>query len=86
MLESLQMNFLNPIPQIGTFGVMLLLIWSMFWKILALWRASKGNQRYWFIAILLLNTFGILELVFLFKFAKNRLTFQDLKSSNFLPS
>ena len=79
------MNFFNPIPQIGPLGVMLILLWSMFWKILALWRASKGDQRYWFIAMLLLNTFGILELVYLFKFAKNRLKLEDLKNTNFLP-
>ncbi len=79
------MNFFNPIPQIGPLGVMLILLWSMFWKILALWRAAKGNQRYWFIAMLLLNTFGIAEIIFLVKFSKNKLKLEDLKTTNFLP-
>jgi len=57
----------------------------MFWKIMALWRAAKGDQRYWFVALLLLNTFGILELIFLFRFSKNRLKLEDIKKTNFLP-
>ena len=79
------MNFLNPIPQFNPFILFALLIWSMFWKILAIWRASKGNQRYWFVALLILNTFGILEIIFLLRFAKNRLKLEDIKKTNFLP-
>ena len=79
------MNFLNPFPALNPFGILAILIWSMFWKALALWRASKGNQRYWFVAILLLNTFGIIEIIYLLKFAKDKLTLEDLKKTNFLP-
>ncbi|EKD86931.1 MAG: hypothetical protein ACD_37C00097G0002 [uncultured bacterium] len=79
------MNFLNPLPGLNPIVIMLILLWSMLWKTLALWRASKGDQRYWFIALLLLNTFGLLELIYLFKFAKIKLTLEDLKKGNFLP-
>jgi hypothetical protein len=57
-----------------------LTLWSLIWKGLALWRAAAGKQRNWFIAILALNTVGILEIVFLFKFAKDRLTLTEIKS------
>jgi len=79
-------NYFNPIPQFNPILILALLVWSMFWKILALWRAAKNNQRYWFIGVLLLNTFGIIELVYLFKFAKNKLSLEDLKKSNFFPN
>jgi hypothetical protein len=36
----------------------------------ALWRAAQGKQKGWYIALLLLNTFGILELTYLFYFSK----------------
>ncbi|HUP26536.1 MAG TPA: DUF5652 family protein [Candidatus Limnocylindrales bacterium] len=36
----------------------------------AQWRAARAEQKGWFIAILLLNTFGILELTYLFYFSK----------------
>ena len=57
------------------FGVLLLplILWSLVWKGLGLWFAAKNAQKYWFIAILILNTLGILEIAYLFYFAKKRL-------------
>ncbi len=52
--------------------LLLILFWSIFWKGLALWRAAKDNQRYWFIALLVVNTIGILEIIYLLKFAKDK--------------
>lgn len=48
--------------------LVLLSIWSLAWKGVALWRSSRSNQRNWFIALLVLNTFGIFEIVYLFYF------------------
>lgn len=65
MLESQLLNlFQNPLL------ILLLTSWSLLWKGLALWRASKNDQKYWFIALLVVNTFGILEIVFLTWFVK----------------
>lgn len=50
----------------------LLVLWSMFWKGLALWHASGRNDAKWFITILIVNTAGILELVYLFGIAHLR--------------
>jgi len=63
------------------------LIWLLFWKSLALWRAAKANQTNWFVIILILNslTFGILEIIYLFKFATPTMTLEDLKNKNLLP-
>ena len=36
----------------------------------ALWIASKQNEKWWFVALLFINTLGILELVYLIFFAK----------------
>ena len=63
-----------------SFMLFVVYLWSIFWKGLALWRAATGNQKYWFIAMLFLNTLGILEIIFLFKFAKKKLTLQEMKS------
>ena len=59
-------------------GIYVLFIWSLFWKGIALWRASQFKQRNWFVVILVLNTVGILEIVYLFRFAKKRLTFREM--------
>ncbi|MDO8657096.1 MAG: DUF5652 family protein [Candidatus Levybacteria bacterium] len=55
-----------------------LLVWSVAWKGVALWNCSKNGQKNWFIAILVVNTLGILEIVYLFGFAKKKLTLGDL--------
>jgi hypothetical protein len=40
--------------------------WSLGWKGASLWRAAKNDSRPWFIALLLSNTLGILDAVYLF--------------------
>ncbi len=42
-----------------------LAIWDLAWKGLSLWRSSKNNQKYWFIAILVVNSVGLLPIVYL---------------------
>lgn len=43
--------------------------WSLVWKGLALWRAAHRESKPWFIVFLLLNTAGILEIIYLFVIA-----------------
>jgi methionyl-tRNA synthetase len=47
-----------------------LLVWSMAWKGLALWKCGRHNQLYWFIALLVVNTAGILEIIYIVWFQK----------------
>ncbi len=81
------MNLQDSFGGFNPFFGIAFLIWLLFWKCIALWRAAKYNQTNWFVAILILNslTFGILEIVYLFRFAKTRLTLNDIKNKNFLP-
>lgn len=41
------------------------MIWDLTWKLIALWRAARNNQKGWFIALGILNTLGILPIVYL---------------------
>lgn len=43
----------------------LLLVWSLGWKGLALWYAAKRDEKWWFIAFMVINTVGILEILYL---------------------
>lgn len=70
-------NFLNFDSMIGFapyFGI--LMVWSLFWKGLALWHSARLKEPWWFVAMLVLNTAGILEIVYLFGFAK--IKFEEL--------
>jgi len=49
-----------------------LVIWCLIWKGISLWKCGRNNQLYWFIALLVLNTVGLLEIVYLVWFQKNR--------------
>jgi methionyl-tRNA synthetase len=51
-------------------ALVLLLLWGLFWKGLALWHSARRKQGWWFIILLLVNTVGILEIVYLFLIAK----------------
>lgn len=37
----------------------------------SLWYAARGGQKYWFIALLIVNTLGLLEIVYLLFFRPN---------------
>jgi len=41
-------------------------------KGLGLWHSARHSQKWWFVAILILNTLGILPLVYLFFFRPDR--------------
>lgn len=60
--------------------LLLIYIWSLIWKGIAMWRAAHLKQRNWFIAILVLNTLGVIEIAYLFKFAEKKLTFKEIRS------
>lgn len=49
-----------------------LLVWSLIWKGFALWKSARNGQRNWFIAMLVVNTIGILEIIYLFYFSKKK--------------
>ncbi len=58
-MDSILPWFSNPVVVIP------LVIWSLFWKGLALWRAARLKQVGWYIAMLIINTAGIFEIIYL---------------------
>jgi len=50
--------------------ILLTICWVLPWKAVALWRAAKNNHKIWFIVLFLLNTLGVLEIVYIFGFSK----------------
>lgn len=54
------------------FFLLSITIWSLAWKGLALWRAAGNKQKNWFIVLLVINSLGILSLVYLIWFAEKK--------------
>jgi hypothetical protein len=57
---------------VSVFGpvLVILILWSLFWKGLALWHSAQRGQPWWFFFLLIVNTAGILEIIYLFAVAK----------------
>ncbi len=52
------------------YGLVPLLAWSIVWKGLALWKAADRREKIWFWVLLVVNTVGILEILYLYVFSK----------------
>lgn len=50
----------------------ILLGWEIVWKSIALWKAARNNQLYWYIAVVILNTVGILPIIYILFFQKEK--------------
>lgn len=46
--------------------------WSVVWKAIALWMAARRKQMAWFIIMVIINTAGILEIIYIFAVARRR--------------
>jgi hypothetical protein len=68
---------MNPAEQINNFfrtypaAFVALGIWTTIWKGLSLWKAAGKKEKIWFMALLALNTFGILEILYFFVLSKS---------------
>ena len=45
--------------------IVVLVAWELIWKGIALWYSARNKHKAWFIFILILNTLGILPIIYL---------------------
>ena len=50
----------------------LALVWAMVWKGIALWRAGRNDHLAWFIVLFIVNTLGILPIIYIFAFSRKK--------------
>ncbi len=53
-------------------GLLVVVLWELVWKGLALWHAAKEGKKRWFIALLIVNSFGILPILYLIWFREKK--------------
>ncbi len=63
------MNALN-IIMMHPVLVTVLLVWSLIWKGIALWKSARRGEKAWFIIFIIANTVGILEILYIYIFSK----------------
>lgn len=62
------------IPQINPLILLPLIIWIYAWKGVALWKAARNSEKKWFVALLILNTLGILPIIYIFFFSRKKIS------------
>ncbi|MCA9487594.1 MAG: hypothetical protein KC516_01385 [Nanoarchaeota archaeon] len=48
----------------------IIVVWTMVWKLLALWKAARNKDVAWFVVMGILNTIGILPILYIYIFSK----------------
>mgnify|MGYP003385756327 CR=1 FL=1 len=61
--------FASPFAGFGIF-IAIIALWSLAWKGWALWVAARNQHTWWFVALLIINTAGILDIIYIFAIAK----------------
>jgi hypothetical protein len=68
-------EFFNQYPWL----IYLIQLWVIPWKGIALWIAARREEKWWFIALLIINTLGILEIIYIFFIVKYKFKFLQAK-------
>ena len=53
--------------------LVIVLLWTLPWKAVALWKAARNGSKVWFIVLLLVNTLAMLEIVYIVFFSKKKM-------------
>ena len=54
----------------GNIALVIVALWTIPWKLYAVWLAARNNHKKWFIALVIINTMAILEIIYIFKVVK----------------
>ena len=64
---------------LGGLLLFILIVWSIAWKGLALWKSARAGSKVWFVVLLIVNTIGILDILYLYVFSKKSSSAQEIK-------
>jgi len=69
---ALEALYANPFAELHPALVLLILTWTLVWKGFALWKSARKGSNIWFIVLLIVNTLGILEILYIYIFSKTK--------------
>lgn len=52
------------------YTILAVLLWTLPWKAWALWLSARRGDLWWFLALIVISTLGILEIIYIFFIAK----------------
>jgi len=66
------MQFIEVIREHSVLFATIATLWTLPWKGVSLWMAAKNRSKGWFIALLILNSLAILDILYIFVFSKRK--------------
>jgi D-alanyl-lipoteichoic acid acyltransferase DltB (MBOAT superfamily) len=57
-------HLVTPTFLTGLLFLGIIAVWSLVLKVLAVWYSARAGQKGWFVVLLIVNTLGILELIY----------------------
>jgi hypothetical protein len=66
------MDQATSMPTWMTILLVLSIVWTLPWKGVALWKSARNRHLVWFIVLLIVNTLGILEIIYIFGFSRKK--------------
>ena len=55
---------------ISVWLVLVIVVWTAAWKLISLWKSARKGSVIWFVLLAVLNTMGILPILYIFVFSK----------------
>ncbi len=59
-----------PFSSVFLIVILVVALWELLWKGVALWKSARNNDLAWFVCILIFNTAGILPIIYILFFSK----------------
>jgi len=51
----------------------LIIFWCLPWKGVALWKAARNAQKWWFGVLFVVNTLSVLDILYIFYFSRKKI-------------
>ena len=58
------------IPGLNPWLLVLIVLWTIPWMGVAMWKAARLSHKWWFVILLVVHTAGILEIIYIFLIAR----------------
>jgi|GEM_PF-2911717 len=62
--------------------IIICVLWDVVWKLIAMWKAARNNDLAWFICIALLNTMGLIPIIYILLFGNKSGKYNALIKNN----
>ena len=59
-------------PPLIYYWLIPLIVWSITWKALALWKAARNRQLGWFLFLFVINSAGVLEILYIYYYQRDK--------------